>query len=87
MKTVLILFLTSVLYYSAGAQKMSWRDYSDIADKSYKAQDYGAAAKNYKQAWQKKKSHNDLLYKAGESYYLVKNYKEAANAYSKLLKN
>ncbi len=87
MKSVLILFLSVVLSSSGSAQKMSWRDYSDIADKSYKAEDYSAAAKNYKQAWQKKKSHNDLLYKAGESYYLVKNYKEAANAYSKLLKN
>jgi len=87
MKSILFIFISTVLSYSAVAQKMSWRDYSDIADKSYKAEDYSAAAKNYNKAWQKKKSHNDLLYKAGESYYMVKNYKEAANAYSKLLKN
>lgn len=87
MKTVLILFLSIGIGSTLWGQKMSWRDYSDIADKSYKAEDYSSAAKNYKQAWQKKKSHNDLLYKAGECYYLTKNYKEAANAFSKLLKN
>lgn len=81
--TLIIVLLSSVSIF---AQKMSWRDYSDLAEKSYKVQDYGTAAKNYKLAWQKKKSNLELLYKAGQSYTLVKNYKEAALAFEKVSK-
>ncbi|HMX85334.1 MAG TPA: hypothetical protein PKN57_11240 [Saprospiraceae bacterium] len=80
-----LILLTGIAQLSLG-QKMSWRDYSDIAEKSFKAGDYGTAAKNYKAAWLKKKSKTDLLYKAGQAYYLVKNYKEAANAFEKVSK-
>lgn len=80
------ILLVSAILQSVSAQKMSWRDYSDLADKSYKARDYATAAKNYKAAWLKKKSKTELLYKAGESYYLVKNYKEAASAFEKVAK-
>jgi tetratricopeptide (TPR) repeat protein len=65
---------------------MSWRDYSDLADKSYKDGDFGAAAKNYKAAWQKKNSKIDLLNKAAQCYYQIKNYKEAASAFEKVSK-
>ncbi len=81
---LLIVFISFV--HSTIAQKMSWRDYSDLADKSYKLRDYASAAKNYKQAWQKKKSKLELLYKAGQCYYIVKNYKEASSALEKVAK-
>ena len=87
MKNQLTLILLLFFTFTVSAQKMSWRDYRDIADKAYKVEDYSTAAKNYKQAWQKKKSNNELLYKAGEAYYLTKNYKEASSSYGKLLKN
>ena len=87
MKNILLtISLLVTCFQFSVAQKMSWRDYSDLAEKSYKNQDYGTAAKNFKAAWQKKKSKLELLYKAGQSYYLVKNYKESANAFEKVAK-
>ena len=87
MKKLVSLFIFFLFCnFSLTAQKMSWRDYSDIADKSFKSQDYATAAKNYKLAWQKKKSKLELLNKAGQCYYIVKNYKEAAGAFEKVSK-
>jgi len=82
----IIIVLLATSFSQIKAQKLSWRDQSDIAEKALKVGDYATAAKNFKLAWQQKKSKYDLLYKAGKCAYLMKDYKNAAFAFGTLLK-